>query len=253
MLIIPAVDIKDGKVVRLYQGDFSKESQYGQDPLEAALHWQDQGAQLIHIVDLNGALEGKPINKDLLVKIIKATSVEVEVGGGLRDVAIINEFLDAGARRVVLGSKVFSDYSFLDNFKGMAGERIAVSIDAKFINIREKKDGTTEIIMDVSNFGWLKSQEVNLGDILQKFYDYGIRFINFTSIARDGTMTGPDFAAIEVVLACARNFSNLNLIASGGITTLSDIKRLKELNSLYGAIVGKALYEGKLDFRQALS
>ena len=253
MLIIPAVDIKDGKVVRLYQGDFSKESRYRWDVVEAALHWQKLGAELIHIVDLNGALEGVPKNKDLLIKIIKGTRIDVEVGGGLRDTNIINELLEVGACRVVLGSKVFSDYSFLDNFKSLAAERIAVSIDAKFINIKKKKDKIDDIIMNVSNFGWLKSQELSLRDILHRLYDKGIRFINFTSIVRDGTMTGPDFDAIKAVCTCVKDFPDLNLIASGGIASLSDIKKLKTLKGLYGAIVGKALYEGKVDFKQALN
>jgi phosphoribosylformimino-5-aminoimidazole carboxamide ribotide isomerase len=252
MLIIPAVDIKDGLVVRLYQGDFSKQSEYKTDPLSAALHWQTLGAKLIHVVDLNGALEGIPKNKDWLIKIIKELDIDVEVGGGLRDAKIINELLDVGAARVTLGSKVFSDFSFLDNFSSILSEKISVSIDAKFMKLNTQEGIVSDIIMEVANSGWKKSSEVSLNDCFKKIYDKGVRFVNFTNIKLDGTMSGVDVQVISAVISRANVFPGLKLIASGGVGSIADIEKLKKIPGLFGVIVGKALYEGRLDFKQAV-
>ncbi|MEW6009579.1 MAG: HisA/HisF-related TIM barrel protein [Candidatus Omnitrophota bacterium] len=252
MLIIPAVDIRDGKVVRLYKGDFNRQSTYSQDPLSAALQWQELGAQLIHVVDLDGALAGKPKNKDIIIKIIKGLKAGVQVGGGLRDKDSVLEFLEAGAARVVLGSKALSDYSFLDNFKTLIGKRISVSIDAKFMQIRYAKAKAVDIIMNVGDSGWLKSKSMSLTKLLEQFYKRGIRFVNFTNINRDGTLEGADVESIKSVCDFTGRFPDLQLIASGGVASLSDIEKLKNTECLYGVIIGKALYEGKIDFKQAL-
>jgi phosphoribosylformimino-5-aminoimidazole carboxamide ribotide isomerase len=247
MIIIPAVDIRGGKVVRLYQGDFNKESRYNRQPLEAARHWQEQGARLIHVVDLDGALEGKPQNKDIIIEIIKALSIDVEVGGGLREKAIVEQFLVAGAARVVLGSKAICDYSFLDNFKEVINRSISVSIDAKFMRI-EKSD----IIMDIGDSGWQSSKELSLKNLLEEFYSRGIRYVNFTNIQLDGTLRGVDIDSVKAVFSLVQKFKGLRMIASGGVASLSDIAALSKIKGLYGVIVGKALYEGKLDFKEAL-
>lgn len=251
MLIIPAVDIKDGKVVRLYQGDFNKESRYSQEPLQAAMHWQGQGAKLIHVVDLNGALEGKPVNKQILIKIIKGVSIDVEVGGGLREPEVVNELLDAGAARVTLGSKVFSDFSFLDNFPLNLSGKISVSVDAKFMSIKNEKGVASDITMDVANSGWKTSKQISLKESLSQIYKKGVRFVNFTNIKLDGTLSGVDIDAVKAVLLCAKDYPGLKIIASGGVGSIKDIERLKEIPGLFGVIVGKALYEGKLDFKEA--
>ncbi len=252
MIIIPAVDIRDGKVVRLYKGDFNRQSEYSQDPLSVALAWQEAGAKLIHVVDLDGALSGKPKNKDIIIKIIKELKVEVQVGGGLRDKPSVLEFLEAGAARVVLGSKALGDYSFLDNFKTVINKRISVSIDAKFMQISYVKTKAVDIIMNVGDSGWLKSRSVSLNELLDEFYKRGIRFINFTNINRDGTLEGADVESIKAVCDFTCRLPGLQLIASGGVSNLSDIEKLKDIQCLYGVIIGKALYEGKVDFKQAL-
>lgn len=251
MLIIPAVDIKDGQVVRLYQGDFTKESRYSQEPLVAAIHWQSLGAKLIHVVDLNGALEGKSVNKQILIKIIKGTSIDVEVGGGLREPKVVNELLDAGAARVTLGSKVFSDFSFLDNFSSDLAQKISVSVDAKFMKLKKDKGVVSDIAVDVANSGWKTSKEISLKDCFAQIYKKGVRFVNFTNIKLDGTMSGVDIDAVKAVLLCAKDYQGLNVIVSGGVGSIADIEKLKKIPDLFGVIVGKALYEGKLDFKEA--
>ncbi len=251
MLIIPAVDIKDGKVVRLYQGDFNKESRYSQEPLQAAIFWQDQGAKLIHVVDLNGALEGKPVNKQILIKIIKGTSIDVEVGGGLREPEVVNELLDAGAARVTLGSKVFSDFSFLDNFSSKLADKISVSVDAKFMKLKSDKGIVSDIAIDVANSGWKNLKTISLKDCFAQIYKKGVRFVNFTNIKLDGTLSGVDIDAVRAVLSCAKEYPGLKIIASGGVGSIKDIENLKGIPGLFGVIVGKALYEGKLDFKEA--
>lgn len=251
MLIIPAVDIKDGKVVRLYQGDFNKESRYDQEPLQAAVYWQNQGAKLIHVVDLNGALEGKPVNKQILIRIIKGVSIDVEVGGGLREPEVVRELLDAGAARVTLGSKVFSDFSFLDNFSSDLAQKISVSVDAKFMNIRKEKGVVSDITLDVANSGWKDSKTISLKECFAQIHKKGARFVNFTNIKLDGTLSGVDIDAVKAVLLCAKNYPDLKVIASGGVGSITDIEKLKKIPDLFGVIVGKALYEGKLDFKEA--
>lgn len=253
MLVIPAVDIRGGRVVRLFQGDFDKESSYASDPLSAALHWQELGAKLIHVVDLDGALTGQPKNKDIVIKIIKEVKAAVEVGGGLRERKTVEELLSAGAERVVLGSKALLDYSFLDNFKDIITERISISLDAKFIQMCREKEKVSDIMMDIGDSGWKALKKVSLKAILREFYDKGIRCINFTNIERDGTLSGVDIEMIEKVFSFFKPFSNLKMIASGGVGSLADLEKLeRDIPGLYGVIVGKALYEGKIDFSQAL-
>jgi len=252
MIVIPAIDIRAGKVVRLFQGDFDKESRYADDPLSAALRWQRLGAKLIHVVDLDGALTGEPKNKDIVLKIIREVETDIEVGGGLRQRETVKEFLLAGAECVVLGSKALSDYSFLDNFKDVIGKRISISIDAKFMYICKERGKVSDIMMDIGDSGWKASKKASLKAILREFYDKGIRCINFTNIERDGTLSGVDIESIEAVFSFFKPFKNLKMIVSGGVASVSDIEKLKKIPGLYGVIVGKALYEGKLDFKEAL-
>ncbi len=236
MLIIPAIDIKDGYVVRFVQGRMDKKI-YSRDPVKTARHWQRQGAKLIHIVDLDGASSGRPKNLDIVKQIVKTVDVPLEFGGGIRNVAIIKTILDNGIWRVVLGTKAAEDKGFLKKVFKKFKDKIIVSIDAK--------DGR------VLTAGWRRSH-VNT-DVL-KFGRYlkeiGFKQVIYTDVSRDGTLKGPNIKGIKSLL----KETGLNVIASGGISSLDDIGRLKllEKKGLAGVIIGKALYEGKFTLSEAL-
>lgn len=236
MLIIPAIDIKDGCVVRFVQGRLDKKI-YSRDPVKTARHWQRQGAKLIHIVDLDGASSGRPKNLDIVKQIAKIVDVPLEFGGGIRNVAIIKTMLDNGIWRVVLGTKAAEDKGFLKKVFKKFKDKIIVSIDAK--------DGR------VLTAGWRRSHGNT--DVL-KFGRYlkeiGFKQVIYTDVSRDGTLKGPNIKGIKSLL----KETGLNVIASGGISSLDDIGRLKllEKKGLAGVIIGKALYEGKFTLTEAL-
>ncbi|MEK6715109.1 MAG: 1-(5-phosphoribosyl)-5-[(5-phosphoribosylamino)methylideneamino]imidazole-4-carboxamide isomerase [Candidatus Omnitrophota bacterium] len=236
MLIIPAVDIKEGKVVRLWQGDFDKVSVYADKPETIALEWQRQGARFLHIVDLDGACSGKLQNLAVIKKIAKTVKVPFEIGGGIRSLTTIKQLINLGVERIVLGTKVLQDKNFLKEaivkFKG----KIIVSIDA-----RENK---------VASRGWLEVGNIDAMDFARELKQLGLETIIYTDIKRDGTLTGPNFKAIEEMVS----ESDLKVIASGGVSSLKDLKELKKLEKrgLIGVIVGKALYENKFTLREAL-
>lgn len=236
MLIIPAVDIKEGKVVRLWQGDFDKVSVYADRPETIALEWQRQGALFLHIVDLDGARSGKLQNLAVIKKIAKAVKIPFEIGGGIRSLTTIKQLINLGVERIVLGTKVLQDKNFLKEaivkFKG----KIIVSIDA-----RENK---------VASGGWLEVGNIDAMDFARELKQLGLETIIYTDIKRDGTLTGPNFKAIEEMV----DEADLKVIASGGVSSLKDLKELKKLEKrgLIGVIVGKALYENKFTLREAL-
>ena len=236
MLIIPAIDIKDGCVVRFVQGRLDKKI-YSRDPVKTARHWQRQGAELIHIVDLDGASSGRPKNLDIVKEIAKIVDVPIQFGGGIRNIARIKTFLDYGVWRVVLGTKAAQDKGFLKQVFKKFKDKIIVSIDAKDAR--------------VLTAGWRKSQANT--DVL-KFGRYlkeiGFKRVIYTDVCRDGTLKGPNIKGIKSLL----EETGLSIIASGGISSLDDIRRLKllEKKGLAGVIIGKALYEGKFTLSEAL-
>lgn len=236
MLIIPAIDLKDGKVVRLWQGDFNKIKEYSDSPESVALEWQRQGAKFLHIVDLDGASTGILKNFSAIKKISQVIKIPFEVGGGIRSLATIKKLARLGIERVVLGTKVLQDKNFLKEaivrFKG----KIIVSID-----VRENK---------VASEGWLEVGNIDAMDFARELRRLGLEMIIYTDIKRDGTLTGPNFEAIEDMV----KESDLKVIASGGVSSLQDLRELKKLGKkgLVGVVVGKALYENRFSLKEAL-
>lgn len=236
MLIIPAVDIKDGCVVRFVQGKLDKKV-YSKDPIKTARHWASQGAKLIHVVDLDGAATGVPKNLDLVKGIVAAVDVPVEFGGGMRKLADIKSLLDHGVARIVLGTKAVEDRDFLKKALKAFKEKIIVSADAKSGKVLVKGWQASSTGMDVLKFA-------------SALKEIGFTQLIYTDISKDGTLTGPNIKAIKELL----KKTGLKVIASGGISSLDDIYRIKmlEKQGVTGVIVGKALYEGKFTLTQAL-
>lgn len=235
MIIIPAIDIMEGKVVRLFRGEKDKKTVYSNNPLEVALRWQEQGAQWIHLVDLDGAINDVYSNLPILEEIIKNLDIKVEVSGGIRTRKILEQALNIGAARVVLGTKAVEDPDFVKeaviNFK----DKIAVAID-----MQKGK---------VAAHGWLKETDITAIDLAKKMQDLGVQCLICTDISRDGTLKGPNIEMINQISSVL----SVDLIASGGISNLEDIKALVNLKNerLKGVIVGKALYENKFTLEEA--
>ncbi|MDP3730317.1 MAG: 1-(5-phosphoribosyl)-5-[(5-phosphoribosylamino)methylideneamino]imidazole-4-carboxamide isomerase [Candidatus Omnitrophota bacterium] len=235
MKVMPAIDIKGGKVVRLTQGKAECETVYFDSPLEVARMWADQGADLIHVVDLDGAIGGEPKNLKLVREIIGGVNVKVEFGGGIRDEETIQSLIDAGIEKVVIGTRALEE-DFISKASKRFGNRIVVGIDAK--------DGM------VLTKGWLFKTEMGAVDLAGKMAALGIRTINYTDISRDGMLKGPNVDSLKRIL----KVKGIDVIASGGISTMEDVKRLKELEGagLKGMIIGKALYENTIDLKEAI-
>ena len=239
MLLIPAIDIKDGHCVRLRQGDMSDATVFSEDPVAMAMQWVHMGAQRLHIVDLNGARSGKPGNEVVIRKIVKAVGPEVAVqlGGGLRDLDTIERFIDNGIAFVVIGTAAVKNPGFLHDACSAFGGHVIVALDAR--------DGK------VATDGWSKLTGHDVIDLATKFEDYGVDAILYTDIGRDGMLTGVN---IEATVALARAV-RIPVLASGGIADIGDVERLCAVagDGIAGAILGRALYEGKLDFGAALA
>ncbi|MDO9464153.1 MAG: 1-(5-phosphoribosyl)-5-[(5-phosphoribosylamino)methylideneamino]imidazole-4-carboxamide isomerase [bacterium] len=233
MIVIPAIDIYQGKVVRLKQGSFSDLKIYGNSPLEYALKWEKEGAERIHIVDLEGAKTGSIKNPDIITSICKALEIPVEVGGGIRDISTIDTLLKNGVRWVIIGTQACASSDFLKQVYSEFGERIIVSIDAKDDKVAVQ--------------GWQKASEFTVEDIIEKVEDIGIKTVIYTDISRDGMLTGPNLEKFGHLI----NRKTVKVIASGGISCLDDIKKLASIKDLMGVIVGKALYEKRFDFKEA--
>ena len=236
MRLIPAVDIKGGKCVRLTQGKADQETIYSHDPVSMACHWDEEGASLIHVVDLDGAFEGKPANTDLVKKIVNSSSASIQVGGGIRSLEAIETYVNFGVSRVILGTIALQNPQFVADACKKFPEKILVSIDAR--------DGYAAVK------GWVEASEKKATDLAQSLEVLGIAGFIFTDINRDGMMKGPNLESI-------RNFSEstrLSVIASGGVSRLEDISNLLALKTfgVSGIIVGKALYDKKFDFKDAL-
>jgi len=236
MLVIPAIDLKDGKCVRLRQGRMEDETVFSDDPVAMATRWVEAGARRLHLVDLNGAFEGKPVNADVIRAIAEAhPNLPIQVGGGIRDEDTIQTYIEAGVQYVILGTKAVNAPHFVSDVCAEFLGHIIVGLDAK--------DG--KVAID----GWSKLSGHDVIDLAKHFQDDGVEAIVYTDIGRDGMMTGVN---IEATVKLAQSIS-IPVIASGGITNLDDIKRLCEVEDegIMGAITGRAIYEGTLDFAEA--
>lgn len=237
MLLIPAIDLKDGHCVRLKQGDMSDATVFSEDPEAMARHWLDQGARRLHLVDLNGAVAGKPKNEAVIKKIVAAVGedVPIQLGGGLRDLDTIERYLDDGISYVIIGTAAVKNPGFLHDACVAFPGHIIVALDAK--------DGK------VATDGWSKMTGHDVVDLAKKFEDYGVEAVVYTDIGRDGMLNGVN---VEATVKLAQRL-RMPVIASGGITDLADIDRLcaVEDEGIIGAITGRAIYEGTLDFRAA--
>ena len=238
MEIIPAIDIRGGRCVRLDQGDYARETVFADDPVEVARRWAETGATRIHVVDLDGAKEGAPRNEAVIWRVIEAVSVAVQVSGGIRSVDVIDRYLKTGADRVAIGTSAVKDQTMLVNSLALFGERIIVGVDAR--------DGM------VATEGWIETSELPALELIRQLSEFGVRRIFFTDISRDGMLGGPNFPAIQEVVEHAAGLpSPMAVIASGGVSDVEHMRRLKII-SVEGVIIGKALYTGALDLQLAL-
>ncbi len=236
MLVIPAIDLKDGRCVRLRQGDMAEETVYSDDVTEVASRWQQQGAGLIHVVDLNGAVDGEPKNLPHIESVMNAVRVKVQVGGGIRTIDTVRRYLNAGVSRVVLGTAALTNRALLDQACQEFPRRIVLGLDARDGRIAVK--------------GWTTVSDVKAIDLLKELSGCAIAAVVYTDIARDGMLNGPNISALKEVVEC----SSFPVIASGGITRLEDLRAVRSLGpKIEGAIVGKALYDGKLDLKAAVA
>lgn len=234
MELFPAIDLKDNKIVRLSQGDYDQVKIYSEDVTEMAENFRKTGAKNLHIVDLDGAKEGTPLNQDAISKIIKVPNLFFEIGGGIRDEKRIADYLELGIHRVILGTIATKDPDFVGEMVKKYGNAIAVGVDAK-----------DEM---VATHGWLENSGIPSFEFCQKMTDLGVSTIIYTDISKDGMLSGCNLPAYEKLC----NIKGLNVIASGGVSTLEELVKLKDMGC-HGAIVGKAIYEGKIDLGEALA
>ena len=238
MLIIPAIDLKDGHCVRLEQGDMHKATVFSEDPSSMATQWAERGARRLHVVDLNGAHQGKPINEQAVKDIIASvdSDIPVQLGGGIRDLDTIERYLDDGVSFVIIGTAAVKNPGFLHEACDAFPGHIIVGLDAK--------DGK------VATDGWSRLTKHDVIDLAKRFQDYGVEAVIYTDIGRDGMMTGVN---IEATVRLAQALA-IPVIASGGLNSLEDVRRLCAVESegITGAITGRAIYEGTLDFAEAL-
>ena len=233
MIILPAIDIKDGQCVRLTKGDFATVEKVAEDPLETALNFKKDGAEWLHMVDLDGAKAGSLKNSELFLKVAAESGLKVELGGGIRTMESIDYYLEHGISRVIVGSAAISNQELMKEAAEKYEGRIAVGIDAR--------NGM------VSGDGWLKDSDVTYLDLAKRMEAVGVQYIIFTDISKDGTLSGPNLeqlSRINEAVSC-------EIIASGGIHTMEDIVALKDMG-LYGAICGKSIYKGTLSLRVAV-
>ena len=236
MIILPAIDIKDGNCVRIFKGDFSTVEKVAADYLETAKSFEAAGAKWIHMVDLDGAKEGKPVNAKIYTDVAEKTNLKVEVGGGIRNLETIQEYLNMGISRVILGSVALKNPELVsDAVEKFGSEKIVVGIDA----VNEM----------VATEGWLESSDVNYIDLANKMIETGVKYFIFTDISKDGTLSGVNVQQLKKLADAT--YGKCNIIASGGVHTMDDIVVCKEMG-LYGTICGKSIYKGTLDLREAV-
>ena len=235
MIFFPAIDLKDGKCVRLFQGDMDQTTIFGDDPAAQARIFEDAGCSWIHVVDLNGAFEGKPVNEKAINSILNAISIPIELGGGIREMATVDFWLERGVRRVILGTAALKDPGLVKEACRKHPGRIAVGVDARGDKVAVE--------------GWAEVSELATIDLVRQFEDVGVAAIIYTDIDRDGVMKGPNIEA-TLKLACA---VSIPVIASGGVSSMNDLEKLKLSGNglLEGAISGRAIYDGKIDPMEA--
>jgi len=233
MIIFPAIDMYEGKVVRLLKGNYNKMTVYSENVAEKAVEIEAAGAKWLHLVDLEGAKEGSTPNFGYVEEICKKTGLKVEIGGGIRSEEMIEQYLSVGVDRIILGTKAATDGAFLKEMADKFGDKIAVGIDVKDEKVAIK--------------GWLEVLDKNIFDFVGELREIGIKNIIVTDIAKDGAMSGINTAFYEKLIA----YTDMNITASGGVTRLDDLVELKKAG-LYGAILGKAMYTGIIDLREAL-
>ena len=234
MLLFPAIDLYDHKVVRLLKGDYQKMTVYSEDPVATARGIEADGGRWLHLVDLEGAKDGTTPNFDVVAAICRETKLQVEIGGGIRSLEMIERYLNAGVARVILGTKAVTDEDFLRDAVGRWGERIAVGVDAK--------DGKVAVK------GWVEVLDVDMFDFLWKLRDIGVKTAIATDISKDGAMKGTNLPLYERL----SRLDGIDITASGGVSTLEDIRALRDMG-LYGAILGKAMYNGAIELKDALA
>ena len=233
MIIFPAIDLYDKKAVRLYKGDYQNMTVYSDNPIEIARDFENLGATHIHMVDLEGAKDGTTPNIDIVRQVANETDLFVEIGGGIRTMETVEKYLSAGVGRVILGTAAVTDTEFLKSAVAKYGDKIAVGADVK--------DGYIAIK------GWLEKSQITLEDFLSDMQNIGVKYIICTDISKDGAMRGTN---LELYRQLSQKYS-MNITASGGVSSLDDIKKLREMD-IYGAIIGKAYYIGAIDLKDAL-
>ena len=234
MEVIPSIDLKAGRCVRLYQGDYQRETVYSDDPAAVAQSWEEQGASRLHLVDLDGALAGSPANFEAISTIISRLTIPVQVGGGIRDAGSAGLVLETGAARIVIGTAAVEDPSLVEQLcRDYGSGRVVVALDAR--------DGM------VSTRGWVEQTSVTATELARRMASLGVERVLYTDISRDGTMTEPNFAANEELVRS----SGMAVLASGGIASLEHIRSLVE-TGVEGGIVGRAFYDGTMSLKDAM-
>ncbi len=233
MIILPAIDLYDHKAVRLFKGDYDQMTVYNDNPIEVARDFEKAGAEYIHMVDLEGAKFGTTPNIDVVKRIVKETSLKVEIGGGIRDMNTVDAYIAAGVARVILGTAAVTDKEFLQSAVNMYAEKIAVGADIK--------DGYIAIK------GWIEKSEYTTDEFFGETQKLGINTVICTDISKDGAMKGTN---LELYKSLSEKFS-VDIVASGGVSSINDVKELRRMN-IYGAIIGKAYYTGAIDLKEAI-
>ncbi len=231
MIILPAIDIKGGHCVRLSQGKEDQETRYFEDPVEVAKMWADQGAKYLHIIDLDGAFGDSDVNFDIIKKMREAVEIPMEVGGGIRSVETAEKYIEAGIDRVIIGTMAVKESEKVRELVEKYGQKIAVSVDCKEDKVAVK--------------GWVEETELDVYEFCKELKDMGVKTIIHTDISKDGMLTGPN---VEVLQKLQDRIGD-NIIAAGGVSSMGDFLALEKLG-LYGAITGKALYEGKINMAE---
>ena len=232
MKIFPAIDIKDKKCVRLVKGDFNSKTEYKNSPVNQANSYKDHGFKNLHIVDLDGALNGETVNLDIVYEIVKKSNLKVEIGGGIRNFENIQKYLDVGVEKIILGSAAIRDKNFLKDACLKFPGKIALGLDAK--------DGKLSVS------GWKENSNISTLEFLKEVNDYGVSRLIFTDINRDGTKESPNFDETSKVA----NISNCPVIISGGVSSINDVKKASNMENIEGIIVGKAIYDGDIKLEE---
>ena len=241
MILIPAIDIKGGRVVRLFQGKFSDVTEYSDDPIQMAKKWESLGAQWLHLVDLDGAKTGNMKNIEIIKKIVKEIGIPVQVGGGVRSEVVVKDLLKSGVSRVILGTKAIELEALIEKslmiaqtLREQGSEKVIVSLDCFNGYVTQR--------------GWTETSDTKDIDLAKSLESMGVKTIIYTDITKDGTLQGPNFQALDNILKSTK----MDVIASGGIAAIEDVRKLSLMKGIVGAITGKAIYEGKLDFKEAI-